>query len=189
MCLSTQFYGKISAHIRKSLIHDSTSAIALIMLYNNRKSLIFKVLDFVVYTLIEKYLCVDYLCLQIEVKLLLLHRIFEDKSIYEISIVGIIEVLLHIVSCYSYNKDDNSTLILTCMIKLVSYYPWKVFVIIENSSQSLNNMTQTFQNRINDIIMYDSYSIMSCCTPTPSVANTLTNIYLGEPLRDEFTSE
>ena len=68
-CLSTQFYGKTSAYFRKTLKCDSAHAIALIMLYENSKSPIFKVLGVAVYCFIEKYVCVDYLCFQREAKL------------------------------------------------------------------------------------------------------------------------
>ena len=52
-------------HIQEGKIkHVSTRAIAMIKFYDNRKSLIFKVLGVVVYLSIEKYVCIDYLCLQ-----------------------------------------------------------------------------------------------------------------------------
>ena len=101
------------------------------MFYENRRSLIFKVLGVVVYCFIGKYVCVDYLCLKIEEKLSLLHRGFEDNSFDELSGIGIPEILLKNVSCYDYIQDENSTLILTCRSKLVSYYLSEGFVIIE----------------------------------------------------------
>ena len=82
--LSNQFYGKKPAHMRKTIKHESTCDIALIMFYENRKSLIFNVLGVVVYCFIEKYVCVDYLSLQREAKLMLLHRGFEDTSFDEL---------------------------------------------------------------------------------------------------------
>ena len=63
--LFTQFCGKTSEHMSKTLKHDSTHVIDLIIFYENRKSLIFKVLGVVVYCFILKYVCVDYLCIQI----------------------------------------------------------------------------------------------------------------------------
>ena len=44
--------------------HDNTRIISMIVFYDNRKSPIFKILGIVVYFLLEKYVCVDYLCLQ-----------------------------------------------------------------------------------------------------------------------------
>ena len=59
-CLSNQFDVAMSQQISKTLIQDNTCAIALIMFYNNNKSLTFMVLGVVVYCFIEKYVCVDY---------------------------------------------------------------------------------------------------------------------------------
>ena len=140
--LSTQFDSKTPSHMRKQLKQDIACAIALIMFYENRKSLIFKVLGVVVYLSIDKYVYVDYLCL-----------------------------------------------ILTYRSKLVSYHLSKGSVITEKSSQALNNVPQTVQNHSNAINMHESDSRISCCTPIPSVANTLKNIYLGGPLWYEFTPE
>ena len=47
--LSNKFDGKTSAHMRKTHKHNITRSIAMIMFYENRKSLIFKVFGVVVY--------------------------------------------------------------------------------------------------------------------------------------------
>ena len=57
------------------------------------------------------------------------------------------------------------------------------------SSQALNNVPQTVQNRMDVINMYAIYNIKSYCTPIPSIVNTLNNIYLDGPLWDELISE
>ena len=62
--LSSQFDFKNSINMRQTLKEDNTHVIDLIIFYNNRKSPIFKVLGVVVYLLLEKYVCVDYLYLQ-----------------------------------------------------------------------------------------------------------------------------
>ena len=63
-CMSHQFDEKITATMRKTIKHNSTREIYLIMYYKNGKSLIFKVLGVFVYCFIEKYVCIDDLCLQ-----------------------------------------------------------------------------------------------------------------------------
>ena len=103
--------------------------------------------------------------------------------------IGIPEILLNIVSCYGFIQDKNSTLLLTCRIKLVSHYLSRGFLIIEQASQALKNFLMIVQNHIHAIIMYDSDSIMICSTPIPSVSNTLKRIYLNGPLWYEFTSQ
>ena len=70
----------------------------------------------------------------------------------------------------------------------MSYYLSKCSARIEKP-ESLNNMPKIFQNPINAINMYDSYSIMSYCTPILSVENTLKMIHHGVLLWDYLISE
>ena len=62
-------------------------------------------------------------------------------------------------------------------------------MIIEKNSQALTNVLQTVQNHINSINIYESDSMMTCCTRILSVANALKNSYVGGPLWDKFISE
>ena len=43
---------------------DKTHVISLLVFYENRKTMIFKVLGSVIYCLMDNYICVDYLWLQ-----------------------------------------------------------------------------------------------------------------------------
>ena len=52
----------------KTLKQDSTRVSFLVVFYKNNKALIFELLGVVVYLFIEKYVCVDSLCLQIGAK-------------------------------------------------------------------------------------------------------------------------
>ena len=103
-CLSTQFDGKKSSYMRKTLKHNMARDIARIMFYDKSKSLIFKVLVVFVYCFIDKHVCVGYLCLQIEAKVSLLHIGFEYTSFYVLSGICIPEFLLNIMLCYGYIK-------------------------------------------------------------------------------------
>ena len=105
--------------MRKTLKQYNTRVISLIMFYGKRKLLTFKMLGVIVYCLIEKYICVDYLSLQREPKLSSSHKKFEDTLFDELSVIGIPEILLKIVSCYSFVQEDNSTIMLTYRSKLV----------------------------------------------------------------------
>ena len=103
-CLSNQFDVAMSQQMSKTLIQDNTCAIALIMFYNNNKSLTFMVLGVVVYCFIEKYVCVDYLILQREPKLSASHKKIEDTSFEELSGIVIPEILLNILSCCGFSN-------------------------------------------------------------------------------------
>ena len=73
-CLSTQFNITTSQQLKKKLKQENTHVLLYIMFYNNSKSLVFKVLDFVVYSFTDKYFYVDYWSLQREPKLLFPHQ-------------------------------------------------------------------------------------------------------------------
>ena len=70
----------------------------------------------------------------------------EDTSFDELSGIVIPEILLNIVFCYDFVQDNKSTLILACRIKLVLYYLYKYFVILEQDSLALKNVPRRVKN-------------------------------------------
>ena len=106
--------------MRKTTKNDNTHVIAILVFYDERKLPIFNILGVVVYCFLEKYVCIDYLCLQ-KKRNYICNRVFEDTLFDELSLIGIPEILLIIVSCYGFIQEVNTTLICTCRIKIVSY--------------------------------------------------------------------
>ena len=100
--------------------HENTHVLALLIFYDNMKPIIYKVLVVVVYWLLDKYVCIDYLFLH-KYKKSLSHRVFEDTLYDEVLVIGIHKFLLNIISCYGFTQDDTPTVIFTCKSKLVSY--------------------------------------------------------------------
>ena len=118
-CLSYKFDTTESAKMGKTMKNYNTPFIDIIMFYNNIKSPLFKVLGIVVYFLLEKYFCIDYLCLQQLKKLYLSHRLFEDTPFDDISGIGIPGFFLNILPCYVFVQEVISIFILVCRRKLV----------------------------------------------------------------------
>ena len=54
---------KTSQQMRKSIENYNTCVLALLVLYENRKFLIYKLVGFVIYCILYKYVCIDYCCL------------------------------------------------------------------------------------------------------------------------------
>ena len=50
--------------MREIMKNENPRVISLLVFYDNRKPLIFKVLIICVYFFLDKYVCIDYLCLQ-----------------------------------------------------------------------------------------------------------------------------
>ena len=68
-CLSNTFGADTNKHINKILIKRNTRVLALVVYYehgnlNPRK--MFKVLSFVIYEIIDRYVCIDYLGTEIK---------------------------------------------------------------------------------------------------------------------------
>ena len=62
-CLKNTFSPSINTHIGKILLKDNKIVLALVILYKNRKTntrKMFIVLSCVIYTIIRKYVCIDY---------------------------------------------------------------------------------------------------------------------------------
>ena len=74
------FDALMSQQMRNVIKNDNTHVLAILMFYENRKFVVYKVLGVVIYCILEKYVCIDYLCLQKEKKLSLLHKGFEENS-------------------------------------------------------------------------------------------------------------
>ena len=64
LCLKNTFGPSTNAHISKILLKPNTRVLALVMSYENREKIarkMFRVLSCVIYTIISKYFCIDYL--------------------------------------------------------------------------------------------------------------------------------
>ena len=72
-CLNNTFVADTNKHINAILLRPNTIVIVLIVnyehgSYSTRK--LFKVLSCVIYTIIDKYMCIDYLCTEKKIKLI-----------------------------------------------------------------------------------------------------------------------
>ena len=110
----------------------NTCVIALLEFYENRKTIILKVLGSVIYLIIIKYVCADYLCIQ-QVLLSLKNKLFQNITFNYISGIFIPVLLMNIMSCRGFLKEYNATVILKCRMKLVSYYLSNKFVVINEN--------------------------------------------------------
>ena len=64
VCFRNTFGTDTTSHINTILLKKNTRVLALVIFYENRKTnprKMFKVLSCVIYTIIDKYVCIDYL--------------------------------------------------------------------------------------------------------------------------------
>ena len=60
--LAKSFSGTTMTLVRKVLKKGNNHVLSLLMFYENRKNMIFKVLSPIFYYIMDNYVCVDYLC-------------------------------------------------------------------------------------------------------------------------------
>ena len=78
------------------------------------------VLSCVIYSLIENYVCIDYLFFQSKTLSSISSKLtFEKISFYLLLGIGILELLLNLVSCHGFMKKPNSTVILNFLYCLI----------------------------------------------------------------------
>ena len=82
----------------------------------------------------------------------------------------------------------KSDIIFLCHSKFVSYYPSKVFVIHENNSSALINVTLRVKKIINSELIYINNLVMSCYRAIPSASNTFKIVPICSGLYTDFVS-
>ena len=80
---------------------DNTCVSAVLMLNENRNTMIFNMLGSVVYCIMDNYLCVYYFCLKQD-QLTLAHKIFWNKTFNDISGTETTALLMNIMSCHGF---------------------------------------------------------------------------------------
>ena len=82
----------------------------------------YKVIGAVIYTIIENYICLDYLGLLQDKLSKHKSNVLKIKS-KNFSGLGISEILMNIISCYGFSKFSTSTVILIYLSDVGLYYP------------------------------------------------------------------
>ena len=84
---------------------------AQIMIYENNgvnEKKVYRVLNCVVYSLIENYVCIGYLSCQSKTLSFISYKpTFEQPSLNLLLGIGIPELLLNLVSCHGFTKKPN----------------------------------------------------------------------------------
>ena len=130
VCLSNTFGADTNKHIHKKLMKWNTRVLALVVHYELGKTNLrkfFKVLSYVIYKIIDRYLCIDYLCTEIKkISQLNLGRSLkikqEDKYYDNLFGIGIPDIFMNMLSCRGFLNNDESIVILKCPNRMSEYY-------------------------------------------------------------------
>ena len=123
------------------------------MFYESKKDnpiKIYRVLSCVLYSIIDNYVCIEYLCCHSKtLSVISYDKIFEEASYNGLLSIGIPKVLINLLYFHGFMKKQNSTVMLVCQSRLVNYYLAKVFVGIEHNSNHLSSVPNYLKLRIN----------------------------------------
>ena len=118
----------------RNVLKNNKCFIALIMFYENRPNnatKLYRVLICIIYSIIENFVCVGYICCQSKtISEISSDKLFEDNSYNELLGIVISEVLMNLISCQEFMKSSDSTVMLVFRSRLVNYYLSKGFIIL-----------------------------------------------------------
>ena len=129
VCLKHTFGPDTNSHIDKTLQKPNTRVLSLVIFYESGKTIIrkmFRVLSCVIYTIIDKYVCIGYLGseksklsdLKIGCTGSSKHDCMDYKNLLRI---GIPDLLLIFLSCHEFLKNNDSVVILKCPNRMSEY--------------------------------------------------------------------
>ena len=154
--LKSTFGPSTNTHIGKTLLKDNTRVLALVMFYENRKTKsreMFRVLSCVIYTIISKYVFIKYVGSE-KSKLSYLRPDVSgrykhlDKDYDNVLGFGIPDLLLNLLSCKCFSKNNEYVAILKCPHRMSEYYFNKGFIIFDCDEENLKRLPSQVKNRI-----------------------------------------
>ena len=137
-----------------------------------------RVLSCVVYTIIEKYFCIDYLSYQSKtVSTTLWNPTFKDKSFKLLLGIGITELLLNLLSFHGFIKKPNPTVLLNFWTCLINNYLSKGFFIIEQNKNQVSFLPNAMKLRMNliDQLAIDHVMVKKAMF---AVSNTIKHLHI-----------
>ena len=150
-CLSNTFGADTNKHINKILLKQSTRVLALVVYYehgNLNPGKMFKVLSCVIYAIIDRYVCMDYLGTEIKKisQLKLGHSLktrHEDKDYDNLFGIGIPDIFMNMLSCQGFINNNDYIVILKFPNRMSQYDFNKGFILLTCDEDHLKK----FQSR------------------------------------------
>ena len=98
--------------IKNELMKINVSVISLLIFYDNRGVIVYKVIGAVLYNIIDNYICIYFMGL-LQDKMSKHNNRFEKTKFNDFYGLGIPEILINIMSCHGFYKSSISTVIFT----------------------------------------------------------------------------
>ena len=151
-------------------------------------------LSCVIYTIVDKYVCIDYLGSE-KSKLSDLHLggtgkdRHNDTDYDNVLGIGITDLLLNLLSCHGFLKNNDSVVILKCPNRMSEYYFNKGLVIFECDEENEEKLPSEVKYRVSAEVAVDSDLVMPCFTNIPSTSKTLIFFLVGSNYHSSYTTQ
>ena len=124
----------------------------------------FKVLSCVIYTILDNYVCIDYLaCQWRKLSEVSVDGKYSVKYFNKFLGIGIPDLLMNFLSCHGFTKNIKSIVILN-VLKGCWNTISKIFGILERNSNSLKKILNLVKQIIHSEETHDSDYVMTCNT-------------------------
>ena len=167
------------------------------MFYENREKKckeMFRVFSCVIYTIIRKYVCIDYLGSEKSKLSYLSLGVYGkykhlDKNYENVLGFGIPDILFNLLSCQVFLKNNESVIILKCPHMMFEYYFNKGLIILYCDENNLKRLPSQVKDIVGAEVTSNSDKVMICYTTIPFTSNTLKNLLVNSNYHLSYTNQ
>ena len=99
------------------------------------------------------------------------------------------DLLLDLLSCRGFLKNNESVVILKFPNRIFEYYFNKGFIIFDSDEKNLKRLPSEVKYRVYAEITVNSDRVMICSTTIPSTSNTLKNLLVKSNSHSSYTNQ
>ena len=154
----------------------------------------FRVLGYLIYTIISKYVCIYYLGsekaklsdLRLGVSGRYKHL---DKNYDNVLGFRIPYILLNLLSFQGLSNNNESVVILKCPHRIYEYYFNKGFIIFDCDEEILKRLPYLVKDIVGAEVTINSEKFLLCYTTIPSTSNILKNLLVNSNYNSSYTNQ
>ena len=196
-CLNNTFGADTNKHINRTLMNRDTRVLALVVFYeqgNFNPGKMFRVLICVIYTIIDRYVCINYLGTETnkisEFNLgCSLKTKHENKDYDNLFGIGIPDNLMNMLSCQGFLNYNESIVILKCTNRMSEYYLSKGFIQLTYDEDNLKTLPVRAKDRVGAKLKVNSDVFMLCYMTISSTSNTLKNLFISRDYHSYYSTD
>ena len=103
--------------------------------------------------------------------------------------IGIPYLLLNLMLCHGFLKNNYSVAILKCPNRMSEYYFNKGFVILECDEDHLKKLPSKVKDIVGAELKVNTDLVMLCFTTIPSTSNTLKNLVINSNYHSSYSTQ